>query len=234
MAKRKRAKKRLEEKRLHRLRMAVVGTAGIIAIFVVGVGIYFSSKPTALALEEGRTYREVAVAASGDSSISVTEFFSYGCSACATLEPKLEDWVAALPDDVEFSRVPFVGNPGWSVFARGYFAMRDLGLLKTHHSDLFSAISVRGRNLSTAERFADFVAADDGESFLRSFNGVRVDRAMQRADELSRTLGIVSVPTLVVDNRYVVIGQGASIDALRVAEMLIDKVREERAVAVSS
>ena len=234
MAKRKGANERAEDKRLHRLRVTVVGAAAVVAILVVGVGIYSSLKPTALVLDEGRTYREVpGMLVPADSPILVTEFFSYGCAACATLEPRLEDWVAALPDDVEFDRVPFVGNPLWNVFARGYFAMRDIGLLEAHHSNLFDAIHARGRNISTDERFADFVAAGNREAFLRSFNGVRVDRAMRRADELGRALGIVAVPTLVVDNRYVVIGQGASIDALRVAEMLIDKARDERA-SVSS
>jgi len=234
MAKRKGANERAEDKRLHRLRVTVVGAAAVVAILVVGIGIYLSSKPTALVLDEGRTYREVpGMLVPADSPILVTEFFSYGCAACATLEPRLEDWVAALPDDVEFDRVPFVGNPLWNVFARGYFAMRDIGLLGAHHSNLFDAIHARGRNISTDERFADFVAAGNREAFLRSFNGVRVDRAMRRADEFGRALGIVAVPTLVVDNRYVVIGQGASIDALRVAEMLIDKARDERA-SVSS
>ncbi|MCY4042155.1 MAG: thiol:disulfide interchange protein DsbA/DsbL [Gammaproteobacteria bacterium] len=235
MAKRKGAKERAEERRLHRVRLGVVCAVAAVVILIVVAGIYLALRPATLILEEGGTYREVAgVAVSGDATISVTEFFSYGCPACATFEPRLEAWVAELPDDVEFNRVPFVGSPGWNVFARGYFAMRDLELLETYHSDLFDAIDVRGRNLGTAERLADFVAADNSESFLRSFNGVRVERAMQRADELSRTLGIVSVPTLVVDSRYVVIGQGASVDALRVAEMLIGKVREERLDAVSS
>ena len=231
MAKRKGAKERLEERRLHRVRMAVVGAAAVVAVVVVGLGVYLSFKPTMLALEEGRTYREVSAVYVAGGAISVSEFFSYGCPACATFEPRLEEWVAGLPDDVEFDRVPFVGNPNWAFYARGYFAMRDLELLDAYHGDLFDAINVRGRNLSSPERLADFVASDNRDAFLRSINGVRVERAIERADELGRMLGIVSVPTIVVDNRYVVIGQGASIDALRVAEMLIEKVREERNLA---
>ena len=228
MAKRKGARERAEDKRLQRLRLSVAAGAIVVALLIVGVGIYLSSRPTSLTLEEGDTYREVSGLFVAGDAISVTEFFSYGCPACATFEPKLETWVETLPDDVEFGRVPFVGSPAWNVFARGYFAMRDLGLLEVHHSDVFDAINVLGRNLSTPEDFADQVAADNSEAFLRSFNGVRVERAMQRADQLARELSVVSVPTLVVDNRYVVIGQGASIDALRVADMLIEKAREDR------
>ena len=51
---------------------------------------------------------------------------------------------------------------------------------------------------------------------------------MRRADRLARSLGVVSVPTIVVDSRYVVVGQGASVDSLRIAEMLIERARAER------
>ena len=230
MAKRKKAQERAEEKRLKRMRSIIVAVAAVVVLAVVGFGLFMSVKPTELRLEEGSTFREVqGVLVARDGPIRVTEFFSYGCPACATLEPKIQEWVAAQPEDVEFEVVPFVGNPAWNVFARGYFAMRDRGLVEANHTRLFEAISERGRNLATPERFAEFVAAEDSEAFVRAMSGLRVERAMQRADQLSRVLGVVSVPTLVVDGRYVVIGQGASIDALRVAEMLIEKARSERA-----
>lgn len=232
MAKRKKAQERAEEKRLKRMRSMVVVAVAVVVLVVVGFGLFMSVKPTELSLEEGSTFRVAQGAVvPEDGPIRVTEFFSYGCPACATLEPKLQEWVAGLPEDVAFEITPFVGNPAWDVFARGYFAMRDRGLVEANHTRLFEAISERGVNLATPERFAEFVAADDSEAFARAMSGLRVERAMQRADQRARTLGIASVPTLVVDGRFVVIGQGASIDALRVAEMLIEKVRSERAEA---
>ena len=38
--------------------------------------------------------------------IEVIEFFSYGCPHCNDLEPILDAWVAKLPPDVQFRRVP--------------------------------------------------------------------------------------------------------------------------------
>lgn len=235
MARRKKAQERAQERRLKRVRSIIVAVASVAVLAVVGFGLFMSVKPTELRLEEGSTFRvaEGGFVAS-ERPVRVTEFFSYGCPACATLEPRLQEWVAGLPADVEFEIVPFVGNPAWAVFARGYFAMRDRGLVEANHTRLFDAISKRGINLSTPERFAEFVAPEDAEALVQAMNGLRVGRAIQRADQLSRTLGVVSVPTLVVDGRYVVIGQGASIDALRVAEMLIEKVRTERAQAAEN
>ncbi len=220
---------RAEEHRLKRMRVVIIGVVACVVLAVLGIGLFMSLKPTELTLEEGRTFRTVSeVPASATGPIKVTEFFSYGCPACATLHPRLEDWVAELPEDVSFQLMPFVGVPAWEVFARGFFAMRDRDLIAANHGRLFAAISERGRNLGTAEQFAEFVADEDAPALARAMNGLRVERAMQRADRLARQLAIVSVPTLVVDDRYVVVGQGASIDALRVADMLIDKVRRER------
>lgn len=230
MAKQRKSRQRTEERRLVRTRRLIAGASFAVIVAVVAFGVFMASRPTELGLEEGRTYRTVEGAfVSGP--ITVTEFFSYGCFACAEFEPRLVDWVESLPDDIEFQALPFVGNPAWDVYARGHFAMKDMGILEEFHSQLFNSIGVRGRSLRTDESFASYVAPENGEAFVRSMNGLRVERAMRRADELARSLGVVSVPTLVVDGRYVVIGQGASVDALRVAEMLIDRAREERSAS---
>ncbi len=235
MARKGKAQERAAEKRLRHLRSMIVVVVAIVVVAVVGFGLFMSVKPTELGLEEGSTFRTAeGVSVATEGPIRVTEFFSYGCPACAILEPRIQEWVAGLPEDVAFEAVPFVGNPTWSVFARGYFAMKDRDLLEANHRRLFEAISERGMNLATPERFAEFVAGEASEAFVRAMNGLRVDSAIERADQLSRTLGVVAVPTLVVDGRYLVIGQGASIDALRVAEMLIDKVRRERAEAAET
>lgn len=227
MAKRSKSRQGAEERRLARTRRLIAGAAIVVVAAVVALGVFMASRPTELGLEEGRTFRTVEGAFVAG-PITVTEFFSYGCLACAEFEPRLADWVESLPDDVEFQTVPFTGNPAWDVYARGHFAMKDMGLLEAFHSELFDTISVRGKSLRTDESFADHVAPGAGEAFVRSMNGLRVERAMRRADQLARSLGVISVPTLVVDGRYVVIGQGASVDALRVAEMLIDRARQER------
>ncbi|MGH8119113.1 MAG: thiol:disulfide interchange protein DsbA/DsbL, partial [Gammaproteobacteria bacterium] len=44
---------------------------------------------------------------SGD-KIEVIEFFWYGCPHCFDLEPTLDKWLAAKPDDVEFRRIPAI------------------------------------------------------------------------------------------------------------------------------
>ena len=230
MAKRKGSRERGEERRLSRMRRLIVLAVAVVAAAVVALGISMTSGPTELALDEGSNFRIVeSPFATTSGPIKVTEFFSYGCSACAQLEPRLADWVVSLPEDVEFEVVPFVGNPTWNIYARGHYAMRDRGLLNSFHSRLFDTIGVRGNALSTNESFATFVSPRSTQAFIGSMNGLRVQRAMQRADELARALGVISVPTLVVDRRYVVLGQAASIEALRLAEMLIERAREDRA-----
>ena len=45
--------------------------------------------------------------------IEVIEFFSYGCPHCNDLEPILDAWVAKLPPDVQFRRVPVMFQQRW-------------------------------------------------------------------------------------------------------------------------
>ncbi|MBX3686062.1 MAG: thiol:disulfide interchange protein DsbA/DsbL, partial [Rhodocyclaceae bacterium] len=56
--------------------------------------------------------------------IEVLEFFHYGCPHCRDFDPLLEKWVAALPKDVEFKRVPAIwGNAQLKELARFYYTL---------------------------------------------------------------------------------------------------------------
>jgi protein dithiol oxidoreductase (disulfide-forming) len=73
---------------------------------VLGV-LLISSAPCA-ALEEGKNFDALVPPqpTSRHDKIEVIEFFSYGCPHCAHFSPLLNAWVAKLPPDVLFRRVP--------------------------------------------------------------------------------------------------------------------------------
>ena len=64
--------------------------------------------------------------------VEVVEFFWYGCPHCNHFEPYLAAWLAKLPADVSFRRVPvaFRENP-FGIHQRMYFAVEAMGLLAT-------------------------------------------------------------------------------------------------------
>src|SRR6187455_872762 len=72
---------------------------------------------------EGREYVRLKqpVPVETGKKIEVIEFFSYGCPHCAELEPHLDAWLAKLPQDVAFRRVPVMFQQRWTPLAKIYY-----------------------------------------------------------------------------------------------------------------
>jgi protein-disulfide isomerase len=130
-------------------------------------------------LVEGKNYDRIKNPQPTESGnkIEVIEFFSYGCPHCAELEPFLETWLAKLPPDVAFRRVPVMFQDRWIPLAK--FAV----------------------------------------------NG-KMNRARQQAQQYN----IQSVPTVVVDGKFITgserVGTHAQLPAA--IDELISKARAER------
>ncbi|MBZ9539902.1 thiol:disulfide interchange protein DsbA/DsbL [Modicisalibacter tunisiensis] len=167
-----------------------------------------------------------------DGQIEVTEVFWYGCPHCYAFEKPLNAWVAELPDDVTFMRVPATMGDTWTAHARAFYAAKSLGILDKVHDDFFDAIHKDGRHLTDPEKVAEFfshygVTKDEALKALDSF-GVKSE--LNQAHARMRGYQIMGVPALIVDGHYVVTPQSAgSLENMpRVADALIDKVREQR------
>ena len=73
---------------------------------------------------------------SSPGKIEVIELFWYGCIHCYTMDPYLDKWADALPDDVVFKRVPAIPRKSWVPGAKAYYALETLGLEKHHFHKL--------------------------------------------------------------------------------------------------
>ena len=70
----------------------------------------------------------------------------------------------------------------------------------------------------------------DAKKFSDEFKSFSVDSKVKRADALSRAAKIRGVPSLMVDGRYLVVGEQVKNhdELLVLAEKVIDKARNER------
>src|ERR1700741_1096135 len=87
--------------------------------------LLLSSAPQA-ALEEGKNFITLTAPhpTSQRNKIEEIEFFSYGCPHCARFHPMISDWLAKLPHDVVFRRVPVgFGRDPWINLQRTYYAL---------------------------------------------------------------------------------------------------------------
>ncbi|MBN8412934.1 thiol:disulfide interchange protein DsbA/DsbL [Halomonas denitrificans] len=202
------------------------------------VGLGLSTMAAAAPVTEGKDYTvapNTVQLGSDDSKINVTEVFWYGCPHCYALEDPLNAWVADLPEDVEFERMPATLGETWVKHARAFYAAQQLEILDEVHEDFFDAIHQEGEQLTDPDDIAAFfsdygVSEDDA---LKALDGFGVKSQINRASATMRNLQLMGVPALIVDGRYIVSPSNAgSLDNMpRIAEALVEQVREEREAA---
>lgn len=206
------------------------------SLMVAVAGLGLSTLASAADLVAGQDYTvldEPVKTQVADDKIEVTEAFWYGCPHCYALEDTLNAWVAELPDDVAFQRMPATMGGAWNRHATAFYAAKELGIQQELHSDFFDAIHEQGAQLTDDEDIAAFfgqygVGEQEALDALGSF-GVKSE--VNRAHARMRNMQLMGVPALIVDGRYVVTPSTAgSLDNMPpIAGALVEKVREERA-----
>ena len=162
--------------------------------------------------------------------VEVIEFFSYGCPHCADLEPTLDPWLAKLPSDVEFRRVPVIFQPRWEPLAKIYYTLDAMGVESRLSPEVFKAIHGAGLPLYQDKAFFDWAAAHglDRAKVQDVYNSFGVNSKFNRAKALVQAYNIQSVPTVVVDGKYVTSERLQHPEYPRVIDALIVKARAER------
>lgn len=168
--------------------------------------------------------------------VEVIEFFSYGCPHCFHLHPQLMAWVATLPADVEFKRIPqSLGRPQWLVYSRAYYALEASGLLARADNALFDAVQVQKRafydvtSLAAWLRSAGFDEADV-QRFRTAYDSDQAVNQVAQSERMASQYRIDSVPTLLIDRKQRAVGLGS--DAMiAYANQLIALARSERKAA---
>ena len=191
------------------------------------------ASPAQAQLVAGRDYiaLDPAQATDDPAKIEVTEFFSYGCPHCNDLHPLLTKWAAKLPADVVFKRSPVsFGRPQWANLSKLYYALEVTGDLAKLDGAVFHALHEEGLNLSTDKNIAEWVTGKgvEAKKFSDAFSSFSVDSKAKRADQLAQSAKIEGVPSLLVNGRYLVVGQKSHAEMLALVDKVIEKARSER------
>jgi thiol:disulfide interchange protein DsbA len=161
--------------------------------------------------------------------IEVLEFFSYACPHCSAFEPTIEAWEKQLPADVVLHRVPVAFLMNADNFMHAYYALETIGAVQAMQLKIFRAIHIDRKRLEKGEDIAAFVGANGGDAdkFLAAFKSFSVNTSVSRAKKLMADYKIDSVPTLVVQGRWMTSPSqaGSSERALTVVDQLIQRVR---------
>jgi len=189
---------------------------------------------SAQGLIEGKQYVRVKnpLPVQPGSKIEVVEFFSYGCPHCADLEPVMQQWLKTLPADVQFVRVPVMFQERWITLAKIYYTLDALGVEKRLSPEVFVAIHKDGTNLTSEKIFFDWAASKglDRKKVEDMYNSFAIAGRMNRAKSEAKQYSIQSVPTVIVDGRFVTatdkVGSHAALPPA--IDALIAKARAER------
>jgi protein dithiol oxidoreductase (disulfide-forming) len=164
--------------------------------------------------------------------IEVIEFFYYGCGACNRFDPHVQAWLAALPADVSYRRIPALRRTEWVPLAKLFFALQELGDLERSHSEVYREIHDHGKNLSDFSQLSSWADRHgiDRSRLKAALESDRVVALVQQARDATIAYGIKATPTLVVDGQYLTNATMAgSVDAMiGILDALIDKARTER------
>ncbi len=162
--------------------------------------------------------------------IEVMEFFSYACIHCYNFDPDLTDWVEAQGERVNFVRMPAVANEYWRLLGRHYFTLEALNEVESQHMHFFREIHDGRKTFPTPDALAASYASSEPAraAYLQAFNSTEVTSNLTRADQMARRLKIASVPTVVIQGKYIVrttreIGPKRMLDVM---DFLVEKERQ--------
>ena len=167
-----------------------------------------------------------------EGKIEVIEFFSWGCPHCYEFSPLLKRWLATLPKDTFFRRVPVsFGHPEWEVLARTYYALQSTGDLARLDSLIFDAIHRDHVSLFDEPSITTWVGKHgvNMAEFTKAFNGFGVGTSLGQAEQAIMAYRVSAIPTLAIGGRYTVTDDHAKM--LATSDELIAKVRAERRVS---
>ena len=161
--------------------------------------------------------------------IEVIEFFSWGCPHCYEFYPLLARWLATLPKDATFRRVPVgFGHPEWDNLARAYYALQSTGDLARLDGPIFEAIHKNHVSLFDEESITAWVAKHgvNAAQFTAAYRSFGVNTSVDQALQMVIDYRVDGVPTMAIGGRYEVSADHTKM--LGVVDELIAKTRQEQ------
>lgn len=161
--------------------------------------------------------------------VTVMEFFSFGCPWCYHFDPALEQWLTKKPANVNFERVPVVFEPGWDVYAKGYYVANQLGVADKLVPAIFDAVQKQQMDLTNETAMQLFftqhgVKQQDFQGAYEFSPGI--DAQLAKSNQLMNAYLVYSIPTMVVDGKYKVdnsMAGGNPQKMLQTVEFLVQK-----------
>ena len=180
--------------------------------------------------------------------VEVIEFFMYHCPHCHALEPILEQWVRKEGDNIIFKRIHMPYQGANDPEAHLFLTLQAMGKNEAYQASIMDAVGnivMRKRSETLSEQeildLASKLPGLDKAKFMATWNSFGVRTMLNRAPGIvSNNYKVDSVPTLVVDGKYVVapaqVGEATGTrneqqlfqETLQVVDALVAKVQKSK------
>jgi thiol:disulfide interchange protein DsbA len=197
----------------------------ITALLAVGIGV----GQVALAQQGGYQDINPPVETRNADQVEVLEFFWFGCPHCFAFEPTINAWAETRPDHVSFVREAPPLNPRWLPHSQAYYASKVLQVEAEFFDPFFNEIHLRKRQLNHQDsiaKFAEKLLGIDKDLFKKTMNSFEVDMHIRRAMKLAQGAGVRSVPSVIVNGKYLTSGSLAGSNE-RVIEVINKLIVQE-------
>ena len=180
---------------------------------------------------EGRDFQALArpIAVPANGKIEVIEFFWYACPHCFAFEPTIEAWIARLPADVHFRRIPVGFDALKETHQRIFYTWEALGLVDQMHLKTFTRFHVQKRPIDTERAMLDFAQESglDVAKVGQAWNSFSVQTKCREARRLEDDYGIEHMPEMAIAGRFVAVAQpdAGPASVLVTTDWLVNRVR---------
>ncbi len=185
--------------------MSFISIPRVLGVIAAAAAVFFSPAGLAQGAPVAKAkYIEINPAQPTEpGKIEVLEFFSYGCTHCAVLEPLIEKWTKGLPANVVFKPVPIAFNTSMKPLQQLYYSLEAMNRLDLHPK-VFLAIHEDKKKLFSKSDVIAWVAAQgvDRAKFEAVFDSFGVTSKSVRADQLATAYKVQGTPSLGVGGRY--------------------------------
>jgi len=185
------------------------GVAGLAAL--AGAALPLRVRAQGTQPVEGVDYQTLAkpLSIAGTGKIEVIEFFWYGCPHCFAFEPALDAWLARLPADVHFRRVPVGFDALKQIHQRIFYTWEALGVLDTMHMKTFTRFHVQRKPVNSLGDMVAFAQENglDTAKVASTWDSFAVDTRCTAAKRLTDDYDIDQTPEMAIHGRFTAAAQ---------------------------
>ncbi len=204
----------------------VAGAAALSSLGLPGLALASTGAPV-----DGTDYNtlKTPLALPKTGKVEVIEFFWYGCPHCFAFEPVIEPWIAGVPADVHFRRVPVQFDALKEIHQRIYYTWEAMGLVEAMHTKTFNRFHVQRKPINNEQDMLAFAQENglDVAKVKQNWGSFGVSTKLAQAKQLSDDYRVDGVPMIGIHGRYTTApSMGGPVACLATTDALIARLRK--------